>query len=291
MNRFLILILIALSLILFWSLFCQKQERHHWENAAMTNPSRLLLGDSRLMAISTPHSRTIALPGEPFFMNYQYLKRLIDYNMTPEIVIINVSPGDLFSGVKDERFHNNRDNWFNANALRMAKSMLPSEYFHFQLSLVQKVRILGAELVFGNLKALKLKGTSGKYYAESKFTNSDFNPENSIRQALQNLSVIQSDLETSSIKSIKSLCTNHDIKLVILETPMHSSFWEEFPEYELSVHDSIISSLAESDNVHYVQLSPRNQQVDNSLFYDATHLNQKGGDFFSTVLDSILLQY
>ena len=59
----------------------------------------------------------------------------------------------------------------------------------------------------------------------------------------------------------------------------------------LNDHAPIISSLAESNNVHHVQLSPRNQQVDNSLFYDATHLNQKGGDFFSPVLDSILLQY
>lgn len=88
-----------------------------------------------------------------------------------------------------------------------------------------------------------------------------------------------SDIKRDYMEHIVSLCKQKSINLVIVTTPVHSSYFNLIPHKFLENFDKIIGTF--KDDVKYVSGQEQNLLLKENYFQDYDHLNYKGAVVFS----------
>lgn len=106
------------------------------------------------------------------------------------------------------------------------------------------------------------------------------------RHFYYNNDVNSSDIMIKSLFKTADLCRAKNINLILINTPLHSSYKSMVPEYYLKLHNSVLDNLvAKYDNILYYDFSTVN--YNDSLFGDGDHLNAFGMQRFSETIKNI----
>jgi hypothetical protein len=90
----------------------------------------------------------------------------------------------------------------------------------------------------------------------------------------------------SQINEIMKLIQNTDRKIYFVISPYHKSYLDEFTNY--NSYKKFTAQFKDFNNVFFIDL--KNMDLDDSMFFNSTHLNFSGAKLFSDVLkDSLLI--
>lgn len=88
-----------------------------------------------------------------------------------------------------------------------------------------------------------------------------------------------SRLQSKYLKDIISFCKENNIKLFLLNTPVHEDYLKQIPQKFISGYYSFMKELEGSDNV--TLLNYPDYKLPDEYFGDGNHLNQRGASVFT----------
>ncbi len=88
-----------------------------------------------------------------------------------------------------------------------------------------------------------------------------------------------SSLQLEYLKKILSFCKENNIKVFLLNTPVHDTYFRNIPEKFITGYYSIMKGLEESYNVTLLDYPESNYPDD--YFGDSNHLNRAGASVFT----------
>ena len=92
---------------------------------------------------------------------------------------------------------------------------------------------------------------------------------------------------TDYLNKIITLCSQHNIKVVLLNTPVHKLYRDNIPYVAVNYFSLLQDRLkSKYNNLEYLDYS--NYQLPADFYYDGDHLNSKGADVFTSYLASKL---
>jgi hypothetical protein len=245
-------------------------------------PRLIILGDSHTMTINPEifsSSINISQSAESPLISYIKLSKILKHHK-PDTIILGFSHHSI-SGFNDLKFSD--PIWADEMFSRLYSILTPDDLMglpydskSWQQSIFLNVllyphtdhfRYIG-KFIYGN-STYKLDATP--------IINRHFYKQNELL-----------DISKVSIRSIElfaELCEQHNIKLFLLSTPVHSSYYKLIP--------SIIKERFESEKIRMMQLGIcmldySTIHLQDSLFMDANHLNGIGSTLFSKQLKNDL---
>jgi len=98
-----------------------------------------------------------------------------------------------------------------------------------------------------------------------------------------------SDIMIESLVKMAQLCQTYKVKLILINTPLHSTFRSKIPEYYYKLFNSELDDLkTRFDNVNYFDFSTIDYP--DSLFGDGDHLNASGMERFSNEIKDLFAE-
>ena len=88
------------------------------------------------------------------------------------------------------------------------------------------------------------------------------------------------------IRKMIDLCEARSVRLILVNTPVHSMYREGVPEWAVDNFERIIPELTVQRNVQYVDLS--GLSLPNSSFLDGDHVNRKGAEIVVKAVAEII---
>lgn len=91
-----------------------------------------------------------------------------------------------------------------------------------------------------------------------------------------------SSLQSEYLEKIISFCKEHDIKVILLNTPVHELYYKQIPEKYMSHYYSYMKELEKNDNVTLYDYY--NYKLPDEYFGDGNHLNRTGASVFTPMI-------
>ena len=128
----------------------------------------------------------------------------------------------------------------------------------------------------------------GKYQSKNSHLENNVT-EKLIKQHFYNGNEIgASSIMIESLFKIAKYCKMNNVKLVLVNTPLHSTFRSKIPDYYIHLYDSVLVNLEDNfDNVSYFNFST--VDYPDSLYGDGDHLNALGMERFSTEIKDLFI--
>lgn len=96
------------------------------------------------------------------------------------------------------------------------------------------------------------------------------------------------EAQVKAIKGIISICQKHQVKLILLTTPTHKSYWEQLDDTQLNLMFDLINPIVNHyQDCIYLNFM-RHADFQEGDFYDADHLNAKGAKKLSELVKGYL---
>ncbi|OGU64876.1 MAG: hypothetical protein A2W30_02755 [Ignavibacteria bacterium RBG_16_36_9] len=96
-----------------------------------------------------------------------------------------------------------------------------------------------------------------------------------------------SDIMIESLFKMAEYCHTNRVKFILINTPLHSKFKSEIPEYYFKLHNRVLFNLKNRyNNIYYFGFSFENYL--NSLLGDGDHLNALGTKRFSKEIKDLV---
>ena len=96
-----------------------------------------------------------------------------------------------------------------------------------------------------------------------------------------------SDIMIESLFKMAEYCHTNRVKFILINTPLHSKFKSEIPEYYFKLHNRVLFNLKNRyNNIYYFGFSFENYP--DSLFGDGDHLNALGTKRFSKEIKDLV---
>ena len=91
-----------------------------------------------------------------------------------------------------------------------------------------------------------------------------------------------SDLQEEYLKKIITFCKDNNIKLILLNTPVHEDYYTQIPEKFMKEYYSLMKDLEDSDKV--ILFDYYNYKLPDEYFGDGNHLNRQGATVFTPII-------
>ena len=279
-----VIFFLILGMVMFSNYLINKTIISNTSNAFNDKISILIAGDSHPMTAINPdvicQSRNIAQTGEPYFMTYFKLKRILEDNPTISKVVLGYSFHNI-SAFNDLKF---KDSFWATQMLDRTYALIPYERFkeiplnterYFQTVIRRMLvaprtdhtkKYVGSfEKKEGMLAQAGLQETIDKHY---------FNEDKALNI---------SDISVSYLDSIVGLTGKHQIKLYLTGTPLHAAYREQIPEKFIKKYRELTTQYLAFEHVSFIDYSQLN--MDGNLYQDYDHLNYKGSLVFSPLIN------
>jgi len=251
------------------------------------------------------NSINLGVAGEPLFFTYGKIKKIIDSNNNIKNIFITVQPATFSKHRESRAFSNTYMNkaildYFFFVSDDSIKQVLSSHNkceeleklikFKFNIPIIPPTTeeyTLFIRKVFH-----KLEYSDYRAIGEYLDLNIKFSPDQEIQHVINrhygcdNKDLMSSELLLWSFKRIIELCNLNDINLYIIRTPEKEDYRALIPHRAITDFNEIVS-LLEGDNICYFDFS--NLEIENRLFFDGDHLNSKGAEYFSSLINEQVL--
>ncbi|MBD3386584.1 hypothetical protein GF407_16895 [candidate division KSB1 bacterium] len=304
--QFLILLVVTLVLlsIITKNMFIEKiQNPEHFNLHGDINT--LILGDSQAQFAFNPeyihNSVNAAIVAEPLFYTFYKLKFIYQKNRQLKNIILSTSPHNL-SEFNEEKLFDSEDlmHFYDQYYMLLnknGKSVIRKWNQPFIISSIKFDYGIPLEL-YKNLH-LWIK------IACSKQQPSDYafwgGYDTRIRTDIQ-MKRIQwiiakhyyngdriapkSEIMLQSLKKIAAFCHKNRLQLWLVTPPLHETYRERIPAFYRKLLKETTHDLSSSPGVHYADYSTL--QLPDSFFYDCDHLNTRGANAFSHIINTLL---
>ncbi|MGE3062075.1 MAG: hypothetical protein AB7T10_00345 [bacterium] len=297
-----IFIISVTAVLIAWSLL-----NRSLINKAMTihapeiggNVKTLIMGDSHAQTALDPSlmkdAISLTYSNENYFFTYYKLKWALERGRNIENVIIGFSIHNLTDAqervIKERTFFLEHGflllDDYGKNIVKKKSSDL---YNYFKLKYE-----FGAPMNFYNNDLLLINFASDKEefrekiwggYKKMSSANMTEEQKQKLIKEKNTKDYISSPLMTEYLLKIVSLCEERKISLYLLNTPIHKLYFERYTEETVITFFKDIEFLKE--NVDFRYLDYQWFMQDDSFFYDGEHLNERGAEIFSRIIDSIV---
>ena len=273
------IVLILLQLILLKSIL-----NNNTNFTLNDTTSTLILGDSHIEAGLNDsiinNSINFSFGGSPTFFNYIKLKKIAKNNKQIKTVVFGYSPINLTGGGFYE--------------VPKMKSMLINYYYLMDYSdyfdvakynfqgLISGITVISrsiADINFRQKENVKNVGIGG-------FRKMPLNTRELLEKDIRDKSIKKGYPDIISTKyffKIVDFCENNDIKLIILNTPVHQSLIKK-SEQRREEYDKFIKNL----DLEIIFWDYEHLHFEDKYFYDENHLNYEGAMIFSNLINDRL---
>lgn len=255
------------------------------------NISTLICGASHLMCALDdeiiPNSTNTCLPSESYYYTYYKLKKILCNDNDLKYILLGLS----FSS-----YGENSDNQiYETERIRY---MYPKYFLILENS--EKLSLLKKNLIglFENTPYI-FKSAIITFYKSNEYTNypfwgyfhdntnlSDGNIYAAINRHYYNTdsNLLQdfSDIQLEYLMKIVNLCTEKNIQLYLINTPVSNEYFSEIPEKFINHYYNIVKKLKSNKNVKI--LDYHDYQLPKNYYGDADHLNSNGAKIFSEII-------
>ena len=229
--------------------------------------------------------KNLSFRGESLFLTYYKLKQILKVNPHVKNVVLAYSfhslsefqDNQLEKVLKDYYWLLDKEGLsyvdYNVNNIDAILKEANSQLFKWSLSYIKNTPYFLLTGGYRKMEVLNLsKKTSAKRIDGHYFKNSG--------KEVQNISSLQEEY----LEKIVRLCVDSNISLTFLNTPLHTSYYENIPPVFVSKHYEKMEGYAASypANVHYLDLSWIIKK--DEYFHDGDHLNNIGGPVFQSAL-------
>lgn len=237
----------------------------------------LILGDSQMQRIDpmafSGECYNFASSGEHYYFTYQKLKKIIssENHKTKKIVL----------GVSVHNFSPFYNRLFDLDFPEGQASFCRYLYFidlDEHTFIKDKKKLLINSLING----IYIKSDWGGFY-----TSNNENPDSTIvLKTLKTHYTIASSENRHSKEQIKylhlidSLCKSNNINLFLVSTPYHPFYKKSIDPYYFNSLEEVLSTMKNINYINYLDY-----QIDPSLMSDGNHLNSKGSEIFSKMMN------
>ena len=248
----------------------------------------LVLGDSHTeTAVNdgiSENIKNLSFKGESVFFTYYKLKKIFEANSHIENIVLGFSYHSL-NQFQDSKFQSllyeyiwllNSDGVhmmdFSVSNMRMLLKNINSRFYDRLMASLKGVefKLLGG----GNrqLEIDKLSEATSKKRIQKHYIQDD-------GVTAQGYSVLQQRY----FDKIITLCVERGVRLVLLNTPLHSSYYSNVPNQFIDEYYAMINALKLRYPNLLLNLDYYNLVASNQLFYDGDHLNSKGSSYFMRI--------
>lgn len=260
------------------------------------NVKTLLMGDSHTVKQMDPSAFTNALnlgmSGEFIYYSYYKLKKLLDCNLKPKRIILSYSYHSLASfpwfgeAEMSKRYHLLIDREFYNHKFK-------SEFIH-QSTVARfcsdewKIPILLGQDIIEYFELRDSSKTIPWLGAYEPKRGSQIGNHRSLKDALGRhyskfgVVTVTSRSKREYMRNFARLCQENGIELCLVNTPVHREYFRSIPPRFIQDTDGLAAELT-NYGVRYLNLS--REPFSNKEFYDYDHLNQRGSEKFSQVLN------
>lgn len=260
------------------------------------NPRVLLLGDSHVGWNIDPafieHSINIGQDSESINFSYYKLLRMLELYPSIKTVIYGLGYHQLYDFEGEAVYMLNRYDTILDDAFYREKLEMEGSNFHFAMRrAVNKYNLpvgvsndIAVYLIHGIIfkgERLPWMGMFKSYYENIIDRDYYFKKTHHIHYFEGSRPRQISELRVKMLKRIAETCQSRGIKLLLVNTPVHQSYYDKIPPGTISFVDSLATSL-EAPGISYLNYS--RMAVADGLFYDYHHLNKQGSDIFSEIV-------
>jgi len=251
------------------------------------NSSRtLILGDSHTAHALNPDifksAQNLSQGAEPYIVTYWKLQKVLN-DIDPDTVIIGFNHYNI-SGINDLKFSDER--WSNT----MFKRSFLIEDFNSIKDKIQIDYFTYYKFIFRDLCLFphkdhihyigKYKVANQSYVSNSKERILRHYYVNNINEAEISL------INLSYLDSIIEMCFKRDIVPVLVETPVHSSYYKDIPSKHKSYYESLCVRWKANNKV--IIIRGNSLKFDNTRFLDSDHLSPLGSTYFTKYVINFL---
>jgi hypothetical protein len=284
-KNFLKLILIFTSLILIQFFFFKEVLKKQVDFTIPKEKSVLILGDSQsetaLNDSIIQNSINFSKAGDPLFFNYVKLKKIIENNDHIKTLLLGFSPGNLDSKGFYEipKMKSKYMLYFYLIDYADHEDIIKHNYEGFIRGLT------GLSKYFFKAKQI-IKGSELEDMAVGGFRAIP-SSESILQEEIENeVKIFESNPDDLSIKyfdKIVQLCNNHNIKLIIINTPVHESLSKRQLKRKKGYNDFFKKSHPNTTLWDFEYF-----KIDDMFYYDNNHLNSEGASIFSRYINQKL---
>lgn len=294
MNKFIFKIFTFLISVVFFVgtiilLFKTITDRNtNYKSLFKDESSVLILGDSQpetsLNDAIINNSVNLANSGDATYFFYVKFKKILNEGYSPKVLILGFSPINLFS-----------KNFYEEDRM---KTKLKKYFFMMDWIDLQDIGLYNfAGGYKGLISSVFYSPRGNNFWSSNEITDvgvGGFNKLPKVNNELHNKDISESDIykaiepDKISLKyffKIVELCEKNNIKLILLNTPIHKSLQIKQQEQKES-YNHFIRSL--KDNV--VIWDYFDFDLDDRYFYDENHLNEEGASIFSAFINEKMIK-
>ena len=278
------MLIASLSLpLVFLAVIVWSREESVWMNLVPSNKTTLVLGDSHAEPLELPQGITIASSGDPFFMPFFHLQRIMmnsrgDGHLNR--VVLTVGPHN-FSRQPEARFSDKHSKWHSGNQRRIANAFTLSDHFHYWNLPHLKLECLKQELYIFD-KAIHDKPTK---WNEKPVLNPNKGLNRIHRHRLHEPDwFVHKGIQMEYLMKMIDACKIHQLNLVLAETPIHETYKRHIAPSGWTTYRRTLDSIAKvHEHVSFINFEQHHWP--DSLFKDADHLNSTGGRILGKELE------
>lgn len=217
-------------------------------------------------------AQNIAQPAEPYILTFWKLKRIFN-TYTPDTLILGFGPYNI-AKFNDFKFSTNE--WsgelFKRSYLienfNEIDNRIPVDYSIFYKTVIKQIAFYPQR---NHIKFI------GEYSNNTESDISSWKAAIKRHYFLNKKELGFSNIAISYLDSIKNLCNSKQIKLVLVSSPVHKNYLENIPK---PIWDKYLELIKSYKKKHLV-IDKTSTKYPDSLFLDATHLNEYGATRFT----------
>ena len=221
------------------------------------------------------HAENIAQSAEPYVLTYWKLKKIFQTHV-PDTLILGFSPHNI-SAYNDLKFSD--DNWapevfrrsYPILNLDNIEGKIPINYFTYSRVIWDNTAYFPKEDHI-NYMGQFAKGEASKPNDWERVIKRQFYDED------KSLGV--SELSVQYLDSIVHLCTTKNIEIVLVSTPVHTTYFENIPPPMMERYSDLCQHYA----TRHLVFNRMNKEYPDSLFFNSNHLNTLGANTFTQEL-------
>ncbi len=242
------------------------------------------INDTQLSSI-----QNYSYKGESIFLNYYKLKQLLAINPQIKNVILSFSYHSL-NKFQDEKLQLLLyDYYWLLDAEGLQSARLSLDNLNIVLKdmngrlyqwLISNIKQKSYHLFTGGYRKLDVNNLSDKSSRKRILKHYFKNDEESTQE--------YSALQTKYLNKIIQLCVDKGIKLILINTPLHQSYYSSIPLQFKTKYYSRIEHLKNDHPNFITHYDFKNTITADKYFHDGDHLNGEGGKIFLETLNKKL---
>lgn len=250
-----------------------------WNSILKDHQNSICLGDSHARPIQMANGPTIARNGDTFLIPLLSLKRIIgQHEGQLRSVFLAIGPHS-FSQLSEDKLLLDHNNWMSANGRRISNRLSPFEFLQYRNHAIPILSQFKYEFsVFD-------KATQSDPAIWKRDTMLYNGPKVASRHRLTEVNWFkESGTQIELLNELITECEKNDIMLFLVETPLHHTYLSHIEKSSWQKYCNYLNGLQKNHPKLFV-LSFDVEDWPDSLFSDSDHLNPRGGEIISELLE------